>query len=274
MPWKIRSDVRDLSLVHWEECRRVYLHRSYERTVGWPSREIKLSREERGLSGIYSSSYTEVSRKGDLGRGAMRSFLYSFSSLPEASRRRGDMGLCLEFSKFYSTHKRNDVLKRREIEREKNEISKKKQHTRSRKKRHSSEERHDSRQDIVSWSLPRLKQLCSIGRNWLRWHGDPFFLSFFLLLEMLRALRERYGPPTRKSDPAPFTIATAAGAVNSKIGNQALSFNLHVRARERESRGNRQGKTWRLRFLSSSENNFYVKRKWKEEILWYISQTL
>lgn len=242
---------------------RLSRHWSCERTLGWPSREIKLSREERRLSGIYSSSYTEVSRKGDLGRGAMRSFLYSFSSLPEASRRRGDMGLCLEFSKFYPTRKRNDVLKRREIEREKDKISKKKIHDKEPKEKTHFEGATWLAAGYCILESAAFETAISIGRNWLRWHGDPFFLSLSSPweIEMLHALRERYGPPTRKSDPAPFTIATAAGAVNSKIGNQGLSFNLHVCVRERECRENRHGKMWRLRFPFFSENNFYVKRK-------------
>lgn len=97
--------------------------------------------------------------------------------------------------------------------------------------------------------------------------GDTAILSFYpsRRIEMLHALRERCRPPTRKSVPAPFTIATAVGAVNSKIGNQGLSFNLYVCVWKREYRGNRHGKMGRLRFSFSSGEQFLCKAKMKKE---------
>lgn len=242
---------------------RLFRHRSCERTVGWPSREIKLPREERELSGIYSSSYIEVSRRSevlyDLNRAAIRSFLYSF--LREASWRWGGMGLCLEFSKFYPMRRRNDVLKRREIEREKDK-------KRQKETRQEAERKVALRRSDMTRGRILCLGVCRVWNSYVRSveidFGDtailPFSLSFSLslLLEKLRCCTRCVRDADRRRG-SPFTIVTAVGAVNSKIGNQGLSFNLYVCVRERECRGNRHGNIGVLRF--SPKTNFYVKRK-------------
>lgn len=83
-------------------------------------------------------------------------------------------------------------------------------------------------------------------------------LSLSLFLEKLRCYTRCVRDADRRRG-SPFTIVTAVGAVNSKIGNQGLSFNLYVCVRERECRGNRPDKIGVLRF--SPKTNFYVKRK-------------
>jgi len=94
----------------------------------------RMSREKRSLSGIYSPSYTGASQMRPQSRRYKTLFLF-----PSRVVKR-----CHEFSEFHPSQKEQS---RKGDGREEGWKD-----TRSRKRR---EEWHDTRQDIVSWSLPR-----------------------------------------------------------------------------------------------------------------------
>lgn len=244
---------------------RLSRRRSCER-ASWMTvaRNKIVPRIARAVRNLFVFLYRSFSQGRSRGRGAIRSFFYSFSSLRMGSQKWGGMGLCLKFSKFYPTRKGNGVLKWREIEKER-EIK--------RIKRHDKEPKEKTRFGGATWRAAGYCVLDSAAletamfdRSKLTSVTRQSFLSLSLSLSSRNRDVARAAWEMRTTD-----AEVRSGAVHHRNRRRRRKFqdwqsrtifqSVCMCVRERECRGNRRGKTGRLRFPFSSENNFYVKRK-------------